>query len=163
MAELHPYIQNFMNQLRNVDELQQCVLKGHLIIESALDSIISFIFSHPEHIEDRRFGFVHKVNIARAYFVGRNKSQMWDLVLAINSVRNEIAHTLGGEKRQKKMSEVRRLYLAVIEDEEARKVQTKYPDQIIAIVACAFCVGVLSAMEEHGRALRKRTRPKKKR
>jgi hypothetical protein len=139
MADVPPHMERynaeFEKQLGQVDELQQYILKGHLIIESALDNIINLIFFHPEHIHDARFGFVHKVNMARAYGLRKHKASLWNLILSINAVRNEIAHQLAGEKRERKMAQLRRLYIAELEDNaELKEAHKNYPDELIAMM-----------------------------
>lgn len=153
---LERYNKEFKKHLGEVDELQQYILKGHLVIESILDNVIKLIFFHPEHIQDGRFGFMHKVNLARAFALNKNKSTTWKLVVSINAVRNEIAHQLGGEKRDRKMQQLRRLYIAELEDDrELIKAHKEYPDELIAVMACALSAGFLATLEDDLKALRK--------
>jgi hypothetical protein len=42
------------------------VLKGHLLIEEALDGIISNFVFHSERIGEARLSFAQKVNLARS-------------------------------------------------------------------------------------------------
>jgi hypothetical protein len=157
---LDKYVKLFQQQMTEVDELQQVVLKGHLIIESALDSIITIIFHHPEHIFRGRFGFVHKVNLARAYGLRKDTNSMWNLVLSVNETRNEIAHNLAGEKRTKKMVQLRRMFLSE-SDGELRKEFEKQgqklddaSDEVIAFYACSMCTEFLGTFEHDIEALR---------
>ena len=87
------------------------ILSGHLIIETALNNIVSLIFFHPEHIEEGRFRFEQKVRMARAFALRKDRDNVWDLIFAINSLRNDIAHNLTGEKRRLRMERVRDLLL----------------------------------------------------
>ncbi len=157
---LDKYLKLFRQQMSEVDRLQQVILKGHLIIESALDNIITIIFHHPEYIFKGRFGFIHKVNIARAYGLRKNENSMWNLILSVNETRNEIAHNLAGEKRTNKMAQLRRMYLAEATDEfraavaENGKSLDEAEDETIAMFACSLCTGFLGAFEYDIGALR---------
>jgi hypothetical protein len=140
------YNDQFAEQMGSVDELALVLLKGHLIIEGALDNILSLIFFHPEYLDDSRLRFASKVHIARAYCYREPKSTMWTMVLAINSLRNEIAHKLKSAKRDKKMAELRRSYISEASEAMAGKFKDA-PDPIIANFACALVVGFLSEYE----------------
>jgi len=77
---LKKYVQLFEKEMAEVDPLQQVVLKGHLIIEAALDNIISIIFFHPQHVLNGRFTFLHKVQLARAYGLRKDTNTIWNLI-----------------------------------------------------------------------------------
>src|SRR5262245_11506894 len=104
---LRKYYAAFEQHFSQVDEVAQSVLKGHLVIEQALDNILATMFFHPEHIALGRFTFAQKVNIARAFCLRKDKLSPWQQILALNSLRNEIAHNLESEERTKKMDRVR--------------------------------------------------------
>jgi hypothetical protein len=150
---LNRYIDEFKKHMMAFDELALAVLKGHLIIEGVLDNIILVMFFNAEHIANIRFGFANKVQMARALALRQNKRPIWDLISAINELRNAIAHSLTGERRSNKMEQVRQKYF-----EEAPKSYTKdhqdAPDHHIVVFACAFCVGFLGTLEHDLRKLR---------
>lgn len=146
------YVQQFKKHLEEMDELVQIVLKGHLIMESAIDNIIALIFFHPELILDARINFFLKVQMVRAYALHEKDMSIWKLVLAISELRNEIAHNLDGKKREARLAAVRKLYLSEAPDfAEAHK---DYPDHIIVLLACSMCTGFLGVFEEDITALR---------
>jgi hypothetical protein len=150
--EKQNYIELFAKHTKEIDKLQQAVLTGHLIIETALNNIISVIFFHPDHIDDGRFRFEQKVRIARAYALRKDKDDIWDLILAINSLRNEIAHNLQSEKRKTKMDRVRQLFL---NDPTVASAFKQFSDPEIAEFACALCTGYLASLEGDTRSLRR--------
>lgn len=55
----------FEQHLQYVDDIALIVLKGHLIIEEVLDSIISRFVFHSEYLDRASLRFAQKVNIAR--------------------------------------------------------------------------------------------------
>jgi hypothetical protein len=147
---LDKYSEQFREHLREVDELAQTVLTGHLIIENALENVIALIFFHPEHL---RLNFERKVQVARAYALNKNKKTIWNLIMAVNETRNAIAHSLPGDRREKKMAQLRRMYFAEMEPDFA-EVRENYPDHVIAVMACALCTGFLGTLEDDTKSLR---------
>lgn len=150
-ASQSKYRKAFEDHLRQVDGVALIVLKGHLIIESALDNIIGTFFFHAEHLLGRRLQFHHKMAICRALSLRKDKERTWDLIEAITVVRNEIAHHLAGEKLKGKLDTVRRLYV----EEGYEKLDGKrLDDELMLANACAGCVGFLSELEKDLTALR---------
>ena len=160
MAELPPqhlekYLADFEKHFAGVDELDMVVLKGHLLIEAALDNVITAIFFHPEYISNGRFGFGQKVQIGRGYCFRKDKLPMWNVMLAVNNIRNEIAHNLEGSKKQNKLNQLRRLLIA---DENNKTIAHAFEvidDSDIIRLACQLCVGFLAAFELDLQSLRK--------
>ena len=153
LMHLEKYQREFEKHLGFVDQLGQVILKGHLIIESALANIINLILFHPEHIRDAQLGFKSKVQLARGLALRKNKVSIWNLVLSINAVRNEVAHNLLGETRSKKLDQLRRLYLAELPP-ELRENQKAARDHVIAMSACVMCIGFLGTLEHDTKRLR---------
>jgi hypothetical protein len=54
--DLAKYAKLFDKHMSKVDELTLAVLKGHLIIEGALDDILATIFFYPGHVDAARLG-----------------------------------------------------------------------------------------------------------
>ena len=46
------------------------------------------------------------------------ENSLWEIVIAINALRNELAHALATEKRQRKLDRVKELYLAAVSHED---------------------------------------------
>jgi hypothetical protein len=140
------YVQQFQKHLDEIDEVIQIVLKSHLIMESAIDNIIRLIFFHPDIILDARINFFLKVQIVKAYALNENHMSIWNLMLAIAELRNEIAHNLEGKKREMRMTNVRNIYYSEVSPELA-KAHKNYPDHVIVIMASSLCTGFLGNME----------------
>jgi hypothetical protein len=143
----------FKKRLTETDEIANVILKGHLIAESALNDIICVIFFHPEHIPETWLLFERTVQIVRAMSLRTNNYPGWDGVLALNSLRNEIAHKHAGLGRQKKMDRLRQACLANLMPEKA-KLHEGDSDCEMAVLACAGCAGFLAHVEDDFRALR---------
>lgn len=141
------YLEEFSKHFELVDELALAILKGHLIIEGALNNIIDLLVFHPEHVDASRLGFNHKLHLVRSVALRKNKISIWDLIQTINSLRNQVAHSLADADRIKKMSQLREMYLAEL-DAKRRDAQKDAPDHTIAYFACAMCVGFLNRLEE---------------
>ncbi|GLR91858.1 hypothetical protein [Bradyrhizobium iriomotense] len=134
--ERNPYEKEFEELMDELDPLVPVVLKGYLLIERILDNLISSICFHLDHIWNGRFTFAQKVNLARAFAFNRDNHPVWTLVLALNALRNEIAHNRLSERTQKKMDQVRRLWLAEV-DEYVRMIDAEDTDPLMVIHAVA--------------------------
>ncbi len=151
---LQKYSDAFREQLAEVDELAQVILKGHLLIENALENIIGLIFFHPDHVFDAGVRFHQKVQIARAYALRKNTNPIWSVIEAINTARNAIAHNLTGPKRDKAVARLRSIFIREASP-ELTKQHTDAPDKVVAFFLCAMCLGFLGTLEEDTRHLRR--------
>jgi hypothetical protein len=124
-------------------------LRGHLLLEGELDQIISIILFHPEYILGKRgrFGFEQKVRIARSMSRNADKHHHWDLLLAVNSLRNEIAHKPESEKRGELIRELhRQVRIGRTPSSVEKREQDSERDTVV--LACALCSGFLGCIEE---------------
>jgi hypothetical protein len=131
---------------RYVDETAQIVLKGHLLIEESLDSIISTFVVHPEFVEMANLGFAQKLSIARGMSLNEHKNEMWEIAAKLNSLRNEIAHKLDSPKRAAKTKEVIDLYLRLSAD-MPDSTHRKHEDHVLVSFAVVFFLGFLEAFQ----------------
>lgn len=78
------------------DDAALVVLKGHLVIEERLTVVIEKFVFHPEHLEQVRLTFAHKLALARSLSLDEDKNSMWSLIK--NSMRCGIrCHTRSTE------------------------------------------------------------------
>lgn len=158
---LEKYAELFRKELSEHDPLQQVVLKGHLVIEAALDNILTIIFFHPEYVFRARIGFAQKVAIARAYGLRKAENSMWNVILSINETRNEVAHNLAGERRSKKLDQLRRIFASEVTEEMRDRFTgdgievDKADDETIVALACFLCAGFLGSYEDDVGTLRR--------
>ena len=89
----------FKNTTRDVDLL---VLKGHMLVEQFLTSLIESYCWKPEFLEDARLSFFNKVKLARCLVIHpMPDDSIWDNIECLNRLRNEISHKWKSEKREK--------------------------------------------------------------
>lgn len=139
------YQRKFVEHFQTVDGSAQIILKGHLLVEEALEVIIGKFVFHPEFVEEASLRFPQKINIARSMSLDEHNNEMWQLGLALNSVRNELAHSLKSEKRQRKTQALIDLYLRLLEDNTERHKDDS--EEVILMFAVSFFLGFLSSFQ----------------
>lgn len=92
MAEKH---------LEETSDLTMVVLKGHLLLETALNSALEKQCANPALLEKANLRFIQMVYLARALLpaseVPENaakEEKFWDAMVALNQLRNRFAHNL---------------------------------------------------------------------
>ncbi len=153
-SEHHGYLELFEKHLHEMDAVMNVLLKGHLIIEHALDNIIDMFFFHAEHIQNRNLTFSNKLAIVRALALDKNRDDTWTMIEQINSLRNAVAHKLVIDARKKKIGALKELYFKQVEKSFAEK-HSDSDDKIIVAHSCGFCVGYLAEFESDLGDLRK--------
>jgi len=146
-------LDRFNAALASVDETTLVLLKGHLLIEEALVKIIELHTYHHEHLDAARLGFNQKACVARSLAFRRADIGEWELIQAINSLRNDLAHHLESDEREKKLSRLREVYLREAAGMGNVDEHRLDPPHLIAS-ACALVLGVLSSIQEDSNALR---------
>lgn len=139
--------QRFEEHLRYVDEVVLVVLKGHLIIEEMLDSIISKFVFNPEFLEAANLRFAQKVSVARSISLDEHNNEMWQLAVTLNTLRNELAHSLTSSKRAAKTEAVIELYFRLAADIPKSEELRGQPEHIVISSAIAFFLGFLSSFQ----------------
>lgn len=160
-GHLDKYAKLFHEKMSQTDPMLQAVLTGHLIIETALDNILAVVFFHPEHVfREAKLSFAQKVHIVRAYGLRKHDNSMWDMILTVNTVRNELAHNLEGEKKAARLKKLRDVFVAEATGEMRRTLEKEWksleyiPDPVIAMWSCSLCTGFLGSFEEDVTSLR---------
>jgi hypothetical protein len=132
-----------MEHLRS-DTAALVALKGHLVIEEKLTIVLEKFVFHPEHLEDARLSFAHRLAICRSLSLDQNRNSIWNLVGRLNTLRNALAHSLDSGRRRKAMTSVRELYYAKCEG----KLETgDLSDEQVLTGVSALCLGFLDAFE----------------
>lgn len=97
--------------LSSLTEIDLIILRGHLLLEEILYSIISEFVFHPAFIKKSDISFSQLVSFARSMSLDEENNSMWGLILAINALRNKIAHMLPASSDiQKHTAKVKDLY-----------------------------------------------------
>lgn len=104
-------LKKFEAYLAGLTEIDLIILRGHLLLEEILYSIVSEFVFHPTFIKKSDISFSQIVNIARSMSLDDENNSMWGLILAINTLRNKIAHELSTSPNiQKHITKVKDLY-----------------------------------------------------
>lgn len=149
--ELHEFYAKAAEQFQEVDPLIQVVLRGHLLLEERINAMLKHSLYNPELFEKMNLNFHHKLQFVRAFSVSLHGEGMWELIAAVNTLRNAIARSLDGEKRQAKFNAVKALYLRELTDPELRGADENEPDHLLFLKAYALCEGYLRRVEEGAR------------
>ena len=104
MTSLKDIQKRFTDELREVDDTAQVVLKGHLVMEGLMTEAIETFLLHGEFVETARLQVHQKIALCRAIATSDQNNKMWDLVSSVNSVRNALSHSLDPTRRSKAIS-----------------------------------------------------------
>jgi hypothetical protein len=151
---LQASIDRFTREMSTIDEMVHVLLKGHLLLEEALALIIDQHVFHREDVAEARLSFAQKLNIAKSLCLRKNKLGEWDLVAAINGLRNDLAHRLNSPDREKKLERVKSIYFREAADFGRIETIKAQSDHEIVFAACAHCAGFLATCAEDLRHLR---------
>src|SRR5690348_17019375 len=110
MTTLEEIRNQFTDQLREVDDVAQIVLKGHLVMEGIMTDAIETFLLHGEFVDAARLQVHQKVALCRAISTSDQHNKMWDLVGSINTLRNALSHSLDPDRRSKALQTVRTIY-----------------------------------------------------
>jgi hypothetical protein len=144
----------FLEQMEQVDEDVLVVLKGHLLIEEALTRIIGKFVFHPDLVDHLRLRFAQRVDLARSLSIDESRNSMWELISALNMLRNEFAHALESPKRTTKTATVRALYLHEVKGMAYEAEHKLWPNHLILASAVALSLGFLFSFEEEAERFR---------
>jgi hypothetical protein len=142
------FIERFAEHLSKVDELTLVVLKGHLLLEESLDKIITTFVFHPEQLADAWLTFAQRVAIARSMSLDEFGNTMWELILAINALRNDLAHSLNSPRRLNRLARVKELYFRECVDLPDIEHDRLLKDQHIISLALALSYGFLEGFQK---------------
>jgi hypothetical protein len=141
-------------RVNKFNALMLAVLKGHLIIEQAMDELLRASFFHPDHVREDRFSFAQKARMCRSMSLVENKDGLWTVLSAVNKLRNQIAHSLDADEIQKKMDKLRKVFLSTLTAKQAASLEGQ-PDDFVAQSACVLCAGFLTMLQGDAKSRRK--------
>jgi hypothetical protein len=139
---------------KQMNALTLAVIRGHLLLEQAMDEFIRASLFHPQHVQQSRFQFLHKAQICKSMSLNQDGDAIWELVWDGNELRNKIAHSLSSDEIKKKMDRVRRVYLEVITPDQRKGVENDSDDRI-AEAAFYLCAGFLATLREDAKSRRR--------
>lgn len=133
-------------------DLTLVVLKAHLLLEEIIERIVQTVVAHGDLLDTLKLGFFHKAVLAQAMSWTKHDSPVWDIVFAINSLRNELAHSLESPKLQQRIDRV------VDASVNADITGSDYRDldaNIQVVLAAVYALGFLDSYEKDAQAYRK--------
>lgn len=135
----------FVEQIRYVDELAQIVLKGHLVMEEVMTEALGRFLLNDEFVEPARLMFHQKVKLCRAISASEKDNSIWDLIEALNSLRNHLSHSLDPAKKSNKLQTIREIYSREFPDDSPETVEGMNSDSALCMLAISGCLGSLSS------------------
>ena len=147
-------IDRFRREMGTVDEVAHVLLKGHLLLEEALSAVLDQYVFHREHLEEARLTFAQKMQLARALCLRKNALGEWDLIAAINALRNNLAHQLKSPDRAKRLTKVKDLYFREAAGFERIEEIKNESDAVVLFNACGHSAGFLSTFLSDSRGFR---------
>lgn len=147
-SEINELRERVQSVFGTVDDTVLIVLKGHLLIEEFLDSIIRTFVFHPKYLNAANLRFAQKLHIARSLSLDEHNNEMWNIAIKLNTLRNELAHVLDSEKRAQKIQAVIDSYFAEVDNEEHLAIVRDQEEHIILAFAASFFIGFLGTFKE---------------
>ena len=102
------HIFRYDDHMPDTDDLALVVLKGHLLVEEVLIELSGLVLPHSEELDKAKLSFYKRACVVQAAIPSR-QNDCWQLVFALNSLRNDLAHKLEPPKLQAHLIELFRL------------------------------------------------------
>jgi hypothetical protein len=147
-------IRRFEDEMGHIDDVTLVVIKGHLLLEELLTEILGQHVIYPKYLQEARLGFHQKAVLARAYCLRKDQAGEWDLIFALNALRNLLAHKLNAADRQTRIDRVKEIYAREAKDAFKELKKSGAKDAQVLTNAIAHCGGYLHSFEQDARAFR---------
>jgi hypothetical protein len=138
----------FIRYIGENDDLISTVLKGHLLIEEELELIINNFLPNAEAVNKAKFSFFNKTALAQAICWKWPDDEMWSLIFAINTLRNDLAHNLESNRRSIKFDEVLRQHAQMSENDPDYKNFIQKSKEYQLRLAFAHVLGFLDGFKQ---------------
>jgi len=93
-------MQRFSGFLPPKGDLELLVLKGHLLVEEGLHSLVARKIRYPKALKEANLGFFQILHVAKGLCYAEDMAWLWDMLGRLNRLRNQMAHSLdSGEFR----------------------------------------------------------------
>ena len=130
------------------------VMKGHLVVEQAMDAFLSAALFKHEYVRDGRFNFSQKAQMCRALSSCEDTDDLWEVIWGINSVRNQVADDLDVDEIRKKMDKLRKTFFDTLTPKQVAGLKEQ-SDDYIAQSACVISAGFLATLKDDAEKRRK--------
>lgn len=131
------------------EDISLVTLKGHLIVEAILNSMIKAYCRDNVSIDQANLTFYQKTHIAKALVGEFYPESIWYSIRALNSLRNEIVHTLEVKKLVNKVRKFISIYYTSKAELDLNDVDLSNEISITKEVtrSIAYLIGQLSVMD----------------
>lgn len=139
----------YTRYLPKSDDLSLVTLKGHLLVESILDELIKAYCRDPQPIAQANLRFYQKAKITRAFIGSFYPEEIWDSIMALNSLRNELVHTLEPRKLRKRVRQFLSARQSLNSESASRRVSLRTESVMAKEVyrSIAYLLGALSVID----------------
>jgi hypothetical protein len=138
------HVFRYDEHIPDTDDLSLIILKGHLLVEEMLVELSNLLFPNPTFLEKANLRFQQLANIVHAAEPMKPDDKCWELIFALNTLRNDLVHKLESPKLEIKIHEVLEIDSVVQPDEDVgiiydknRETELDTPERLKqAIVSC---------------------------
>ena len=155
--DMFSHLDQYLTHMPQSDDLTLVVLKGHLLLEEKLERIITRYLPNPQHLDAARLSFFSRLSLARAMCWSHHSSDMWPIIEALNTLRNDLAHNLESDKLEQRIARFETLLYESVEHPELDdrfKAETQTGRVRLAV---AYLLGFLNRFEIDVEAFRRQT------
>jgi hypothetical protein len=142
-----------LERVAKFNALMLMAIKGHLIVEQAIDEFLEASMADPAYISGAHFRFADKIRLCRAMSFDQSEDRLWTVIGCVNGLRNSIAHGHEEKKIAEAMRTVKTEYLASLTPEQAEGIKG-LPDDQMAEGACVTCAGFLVTITSDAKSRR---------
>jgi hypothetical protein len=96
-------VHQLSEQIPKVNDVTLVVIKGHLVVERCLYSILSANMNYPKYLEEAKLSFAQLLNLVKATSKLPLHQETFDGIKKLNSLRNHLAHNLPNQETYKKI------------------------------------------------------------
>jgi hypothetical protein len=97
------HVFRYDEHMPDTDDLALIVLKGHLLVEEMLVELSHLLLPNAAFLDEANLRFHQLAHIIRAAEPTKPHDNSWSLILALNSLRNELVHNLEPPKLEKRL------------------------------------------------------------
>lgn len=97
------HVFRYDKHMPHTDDVSLVVLKGHLLVEEMLNELARNVFPNARYLDDARLSFHQLSRVVRSAVRAKSRDSCWDLIFALNSLRNDMVHNLEPPKLKRRL------------------------------------------------------------
>jgi hypothetical protein len=88
--------QRFLSVLPHGQGAELVLLKGHILIEQQINLLIERRLRNPQALREPNAALdaIQAIRLAQSFFPAGHETEMWNSILKLNKLRNDIAHRI---------------------------------------------------------------------